>query len=252
MSKDLEGKQPDLSRTTVDPEYDDLNLATEDAEDILDVAFRTMDRGVKEYFSNIVVPTKDSFKKLEVRVAGGDKTILFWKQDLESGRIGLPIMSVNRTGWQFNPGRNTPAEAGSYYYRNFADMDGTRMLLSPREYPVLIDYVLSIWAERKRDIEYIQYQIITRFNPLAEWTVEDEFFRGNMFATFEGATDNSDIDIDANQLAKVRYDLNIKAEGWLPAPTNRIVPTVLGKVNTLDELDTREFLDVIKINPRGI
>lgn len=210
-----------------------------------------MDRGMKEFFSDISIPTEDNYKPLTVRIAGGDKTILFWKQALSTGRVELPVMSINRTNWQFNPDRTTPAVAGDYAYRRFADRDGIRMILTAREIPYLIDYTLSIWALRKRDMERIIHQILTRFDPLAEWTVEDEFMIGSMFATYEGATDNSDIDVDANQWAHVRYDVNLKAEGWL-SRSGRITPTVLGKVSSLEEQDTREFLDIIKSNPRGI
>ena len=124
------------------------------------------------------------------------------------------------------------------------------MVQSPREYPVLIDYALALWAERKRDIEYITYQIITRFNPLARWVVEDEWMCGDIHATLESCTDSSDIDIDANQLAKVRYDINITIEGWLPLP-GRITPTVLGRATSLEDFDTRESYGEIKTSPRG-
>ena len=210
-----------------------------------------MDRGVKEFFQNIDVPTKDGSRKLQVRVAGGDKTILFWKQLMENdNRIRLPVMSVNRTGERLNPARQTPASAAPYYYRHFADNDKSRAVVSPREQGFLIDYTLSVWAERKRDAENILYQIVTRFNPIAEWTVQDEFMCGNMIATYGGTTDNSDTDVGANELAKIRYDYTIQVEGWLPLSA-RIVPTVLGKVTELAELDTREFFEVIKFNARG-
>lgn len=212
-----------------------------------------MDRGVKEFFQNIDVPTKDGTRKLEVRVSGGDKTILYWKQlglGEPDNRIKLPVMSVNHTASRLNPAKITPASVGPYYYRRFADNDKSRMILAPREQGWLLDYTLSVWAERKRDAEYILYQIVTRFNPVAEWTVEDEFMCGNMYATFGGVTDNSDTDIGANELAKVRYDYNIQVEGWLPLP-GRVVPTVLGRVTELAELDTREFFETIKSSGRG-
>lgn len=241
--------QPNLNRVetkTADP----INQATEDVDSFMPLLFKQMDRGVKEFFSDITVPTKDGVRKLDVRVAGGDKTILFWKQLMEEdNRIKLPVMSVNMTGWQLNPERLTPASVGPYFYRSFADRDGSRMGLYPREYSVYISYTLSVWTERKRDMGYIGTQIVTRFNPIAEWTVEDEFMCGNMIATFEGGSDNSDIDVDANTLAKVRYDYNIKVEGWLPL-SGRVVPTVMGQVQELAELDTREFFDIIKPSPR--
>jgi len=234
--------------------HDPINTATDDVNNVYPNGLRTMDRGIKEFFQDIDVPTKDGNRKLEVRIAGGDKTILFWKQlmDVDSeNRIKLPVMSVNRTGWQWNPMRQTPASAGHYFYRRMADKDGTRAIVSPRELGVFVDYTLSVWTERKRDMEYIDYQIISRFNPLAEWTVCDEFMQGNIIGKFTGATDNSDIDSDPNQLAKVRYDFNIQIEGWIPLP-GRIVPTVLGKIQTIGEQGATEVFEVIKPSSRRI
>lgn len=249
MPAQLQNK-PNMIRSE-STDNDPINVATEDVHNVFPIGFRNMDRGVKEFFKNIDVPTKDGTRKLDVRIAGGDKTILFWKQLMETdNRIRLPVMSVNQTGFRLNPARHTPASVGPYFYRRFADREGSRMALAPREYSVLISYTLSVWAERKRDMEHINYQIITRFNPLAEWRVEDEYMRGNIVAKLENVSDNSDIDIDPNQLAKVKYDYNIEIEGWAPL-SGRIVPTVLGEVNELAELDTREFFEVIKPNARG-
>jgi hypothetical protein len=136
-------------------------------------------------------------------------------------------------------------------YKRFANKDGTRIIQTSREIPYLIDYTLSIWANRKEDIENVLYQIQIRFDPMAEWVVEDEYMRGSMFGTFEGANDNTDIDIDANQWAKVRYDVSIKVEGWIPR-SGRITPTVLGKVTSIEDLDSGEFFDIVKSNPREI
>jgi len=234
--------------------HDPINIATEDVDNVFPQGLKTMDRGIKEFFQNIDVPTKDGTRKLDVRIAGGDKTILFWKQlqsaDSEN-RIKLPVMSVNRTSWNWNPQRQLPASVGPYFYRRLADKDGTRAVLSPRELSLLIDYTLSVWTERKRDMEYISFQIMSRFNPLAEWRVSDEFMNGYIIGKLEGSSDNSDIDMESNQLAKVRYDFTIKIEGWVPLP-GRIVPTVLGKVQTIKEQDTGEFFEVIKPSSRRI
>jgi hypothetical protein len=240
--------QPNTNRS-IPVEYDPTNVDVDDVLDVLDVAFHTMDRGVKEFFSDIVVPTKDGMKPLTVRVAGGDKTILFWKQALSTGRVEVPIMSVNLTGWNYDPNRATPAVAGPAYKR-FADQDGTRAIRTPREIPYLLDYTLSIWTFRKKEMGYILHQIQSRFDPMAEWVVEDEFMCGHVLATFEGGTNNNDIDVGAEEWAKVRTDLSIKVEGWLPR-SGTIVPTILGQVTSLEELDTREFFGAIKSNPRG-
>jgi hypothetical protein len=241
--------QPNVNRViaqTADP----INTATDDVDNRLPIGYHTMDRGVKDFFSDIEVPTKDGTRKLDVRIAGGDKTILFWKQLMDAdNRIKLPVMSINRTSIQPNTNKLTPASSAPNFYKRFADQDGTRMTISPREYSVLISYTISVWTERKRDMEYIVFQVMPRFNPIAEWRVQDEFMSGNIIGKLDSVTDNSDIDMEANQLAKVRYDFNLQIEGWLPLP-GRIVPTVLGRVQDLAELDTREFFEVVKSRPR--
>lgn len=242
--------QPNLNRIkTID--HDPINVATEDVHNVFTDGYEHIDRGLKEFFSNIDVPTKDGTRKLDVRIAGGDKTILFWKQLMEEDpRIKLPVMSINRQSKQLNPMRHTPASAAPYFYRRYADSDKSRIILAPREKSVLMGYVLSVWTERKRDMEKILYQIEVAFNPLAQWTIEDEFMRGDITAKLENVTDNSDIDADANSLAKIRYDFNIQVEGWLPL-SGRVVPTVLGRVTALADLDTREFFETIKFNGKG-
>lgn len=215
----------------------DVNLnQPEDVRSVVVKGFHAMDKGLKEYFSDIDVPTADGNRKLEVRVAGGDKSFLVWKQDLKSGRIKLPVMSINRTSWRFNPDKFSPPYINMT--RKFTtDNDGSRMVLTYRPWPALIDYGLSIWTERKRDIEYIIYQIQTRFHPLAEFSIDDEGgLRGTVIMKMNDITNNSDIDIGAEELAKVRYDISLTMEGWLPLP-EKILPTVLGKVGSFHEID---------------
>jgi hypothetical protein len=228
---------PNLARVDTKT-FDNEKTSTTDVAPVLPTGFDTQDRGVKEYFSGIVVPTRDGMKPLTVRVAGGDKTILFWKQDLTSGRIQLPVMSVNRGGWRFNPMKFSHPSMPAY--RRFADRDGTRMVITPREWPCLIDYTLSIWTERKEDIEYVQYQIVTRFHPLAEYSVQDEFMSGLVQAKLNSVTDVSDKDTAPDSLAKVKYDIGITIEGWLWLP-GRVVPTVLGNVQVLQEASGEVF-----------
>lgn len=229
---------------TPDPLTDTTNtLVGETQDDILVPGMKTMDRGVKEFFKDLQVPTKDGVKSVVVRLAGGDKTILFWKQELETGRVELPVMSINCTGWQFNPNKFSPAHMPAYKF--LADRNGSKMGVMPREYPLLANYTLSVWAEKRRDLEYIVWQVVTRFNPVAEWTVQDEFMRGNIYATMEGVSNNTDIDVNANELSKVRADINIKIEGWMPLPA-KYVPTVLGQIQTVNEI-TGEFLEIFRM-----
>jgi len=219
----------------------DLNInRPEIIKETLGRAFYGMDAGMKAFFENIQVPTKDSSRPLTVRIAGGDKTFLLWIQDLRSGRIQLPVLSINRTAWRFNPQKFSPPYIPMT--RKFAQTDGSRIVLAYRPWPCLIDYTLSFWTERKRDMEYIMQQILIRFNPLAEFRIQDD---GGLVGTVQmklgECTDNSDIDIGAEELAKVRYDVNVTIEGWLPLP-EKVLPTVLGKVITLHEQDGK-FLE---------
>lgn len=224
----------------------DINLnQPEDVRSILTTGMYAMDAGIKKYFEDIQVPTKDGVRPLTVRVAGGDKTILQWSQDLHSGRISLPVMSVNRSGWRFNVDKFSPPYINMG--RRFVNVDGSRMALTYRPWPALIDYTLSVWAERKRDIEYVAYQVQTRFNPLAEFRIEDESgLRGYVQLRFGDVTDNSDIDIGAEELPKVRYDFSVTMEGWLPLP-EKILPTTLGKAVSLHEMNGK-FLEALNSN----
>lgn len=241
MSQTLPG-EPDPVQT--DLLVSDINVnKPEIIKDVLVQGFYSMDKGMKQYFSEIQVPTKDSVRALTTRISGGDKTFLQWVQDLRSGRIQLPVLGINRTSWRFNPQKFSPPYINMS--RRFADIEGKRIILTYRPWPALIDYSLSFWTERKRDMEYIMHQILIRFNPLAEFTIDDEAgMRGNVQLKMGEAVDNSDIDIGGEELAKVRYDVNVTMEGWLPLP-EKVLPATLGKVMSLHEKDGK-FLETFQ------
>jgi hypothetical protein len=219
-------------------------------------ALHHVDNGIKRYFSNLQVPTDDSVRtdQVPVRIAGGDKTTLYWKQairgELRNGRIKLPVMSINRESFEFNPLKFSPAYMP--VARRFANSDGSRMALTYRPYPVLLNYTLSMWAERKRDIDYMLFQIAPRFNGgLAEFSVDAGIVTGTIVMKMNNYTDNSDIEKEASDLALVQYDMSITAEAWIPLP-EKIVPTVLGAAVTLVEDPTGEFLEVGRVGPASI
>jgi hypothetical protein len=238
---------PDVSKDS-EITYDPTNLnGPVDVNTILPIGLHTVDEGVKNYFVGMKVPTKDGQRDLTVRVAGGDRTFLFWKQDLTANRIQLPVMSINRTGWRWDPMRFSPPYIEMT--RRFVHQDGSRVALVYRPWPCLIDYTFSLWTERKRDIEYIMYQIVTRFNPLAEIIIEFEALKGNIRGKIGEVTSNSDIDIGAEELPKVRYDIGTTWEAWLPLP-EKVMPTILGKVGIFAEY-SGEILDVIDFDESG-
>lgn len=239
------GPLADQSRLEENDEilYDQTNAnSPEDVRSTLVMGFATMDNGVKQWLSDVRVPTGDGHRFMNVRIAGGDKTFLIWSQDFRTGRIKLPVCSINRGTVRFNEQKYSPPV---HPIARRYNAEKTRVTKTFRPWPCLIDYDLSIWSERKRDAEYIIYQILTRMNPLAEFVVEDDYIRGNVQVRFGDYTDNSDIDIAGDERAKVRYDVNITIEGWLPLP-EQTVPTVLGRVGEVKDFNLNSFLESLR------
>ena len=212
--------------------FNKINIGTDDTRNILPMGFQTMDEGIKQWLSDIVVPTKDGQKKVTVRVPRSDRTVLIWQQELKEGRIRLPVISVHRNSETFHAEKFSPP-----YHRMrrmFADKAGTRLALIYRPRHYLLEYQITAWTEFKQDAEYIKYQMLTRFSPLAEIHIADEYLQGNLIMKFGSATDNSEIEAAKNTLAKVRYDFTLSAEGWLPLP-EKLTPAILGKVQVLQD-----------------
>jgi len=201
-------------------------------EEFLTPAFRALDSAMKQYWSGIRVPTKDSYRFMRIKIAGGDKSLMIWNDDLKEGRARLPVASVSRTSHNFNAEKYSPA-----YHPMTMKYLNTRGTMSARVFrptPWLVDYEMTIWTEHKLDVEYILYQVLTRFNPLAEFRMFDGKLEGNVQMKFNGSTDASDKEAGYDQHANVRYEVTFTAEAWLPLP-EKIVPTVLGRVASLKE-----------------
>ena len=194
--------------------------------------FRALDEAMKAYWSGMRIPTKDSYRFVRVKVAGGDKSLLYWRDQLKDGRVRLPVASLNRSGHEFNPDKFSPSylEMGRRYLNNRMD----RVALIYRPVPFLVRYDLIVWANYKRDADYTLYQVLTRFNPLAEFVMCDQHLKGSVQLRVEGSQDASDKEIGFDQRAKVRYEFGMTAEAWLPLPET-IVPTILGHVGTIGE-----------------
>lgn len=201
-------------------------------EEFLQPGFRALDDAMKQYWSGMRVPTKDSYRYMRVKVAGGDKSLLLWADDLKEGRVRLPLAVLDRTGHEFNPEKYSPAYHAMT--ARYLSTRGDRVAIVYRPVPFLVEYTLTIWAEHKRDAEYILYQVLTRFNPLAEFRMSDGKLEGNVQLRFGGSSDTSDKETGYDQHANVRYEVTTTAEAWLPLP-EKIVPTVLGRVAVVRE-----------------
>lgn len=211
-------------------------------EEFLIPGFRSLDEAMKNYWSGMRVPTKDSYRFMRVKVAGGDKSVLFWRDELQGGRVRLPVASLNRTGHEYNPDKFSPPilSMAKRYTSNRLD----RIARVRRPVPFLVDYDLIVWAEWKRDADNVLYQILTRFNPLAEFTMFDSHLSGNVQLRFGGSSDASDKEIGFDQKPNVRYEFKMTAEAWLPLP-EKIVPSVLGHVTVIREEINNKVGDIL-------
>jgi len=206
---------------------------SQEVREILPVGYRTMDRGLKNYFAGMPVPTRDGTRIMQVRVAGGDRPYLVWAQDLRLGRVTLPVMSIKRVDDAHNPEKFSPAHF-HWMSRRFLDSDCSRIALAFRPVAALVNYTLSVWGEHKRDLEYVNYQVRRRFHPAAEFMVEDEHLRGSVFLKYNGETVAVDDEVPADQRANKRMDFSVSMEAWLPLP-EKVVPSILGTVTSLKE-----------------
>lgn len=201
-------------------------------EEFLQPGFWSLDGAIKQYFSGIRVPTKDSYRFMRVKIAGGDKSLLVWADDLKEGRVRLPLAAISRDGHEFNADKYSPRYHPMAF--RFLNTRGDRVAKIYRPIPFNVNYKLTIWTERKRDAEYVIHQILTRYAPIAEFKMFDGKVAGNVQLRYGGCNDASDKEVGHDQHANVRYEITTTAEAWLPLP-EQIVPTVLGRVTSLKE-----------------
>lgn len=201
-------------------------------EEFLQPGFWSLDSAMKQFWCGIRVPTKDSYRFMRVKISGGDKSLLIWSDDLKEGRARLPLAAISRESHEFNKEKFSPS-----YHAMTARYLSSRGNLAAKVFrpvPFLVDYKLIVWTERKRDVEYILHQALTRFNPLAEFRMFDGKISGNVQLRYGGCTDASDKETGFDQHANVRYEISTTAEAWLPLP-EKIIPTILGRVTLLKE-----------------
>lgn len=231
----------------------DASARTNYVQEFTTSGFRCLDESVKHYWTGIRVPTKDSYRLLRVKIAGGDKSLLIWADDLKEGRARLPVASISRTSHEFMPEKYSP----TYFPMTYRHLNSEKSLAAQifRPVPYLVSYTMTLWTERKRDIEHIMYQVLTRFNPIAEYRMFDGHLRGSVYLKYKGMSDTSDKETSFDSHANVKYELNFDAEAWLPLP-ERIVPTVRGVVTSLREVTgkiiAQDKIDTLAGNDFGL
>lgn len=207
--------------------WEEHRVESSDVEDFTGRGFYYLDSAMKHYWSDIRVPTKDSYRFVRTKVAGMHKSLQIWNEELKHGRVKLPVISISRTGHDYNVQKFTPPY--SPFKKRHLNNARSMIALSYRPVPYIVNYTLNIWFEHKTDADYVMYQILTRFNSMAEVFVSDDHTCGGVQMTFKSSTDASDKEAAAEQYAKVKYEVSYSAEAWLSIP-EKIMPTILGTV----------------------
>ena len=222
----------------------DKNMAPEEVREVIVNGFFALDEGFKNWLSGIRVPTKDSYKLVSTHVVAQDRSILAWAQEFTDGRVPLPIISIQRNSWTFNPTHFHPPYLP--FIKQYTDRSMRRMRLIYRPIPFKVEYVCTIWAEYKQDIEYISIDIIKKCNPMAIFYVQDEFMSQTVRVFNNGVTNQSDIDIGPDR-PKVMYEWSATLE-YAICINEKIVPTILGRIISIKEAVTEEPYDVYRVS----
>jgi len=235
---------PALEKKNVSVIDSPVNYAPEEIRQVATKGFFALDDGFKNWLSGIKIPTLDGYKVATAHVVNQDRSILAWAQEFIDGRVSLPVISVQRTSWNFDVTRFTPPYVP--IRGEFTDSTMRRKRMIYRPIPFKVEYSCFIWSEYKQDAEYIDNDIIRRCNPLGEFMIEDEYYTQIARVKHTGTSDNSDIDVSKDR-AKVIYNLNFTLEYALPI-NEKIVPTVLGRVATIRESPVGEVFDVYRVD----
>ena len=212
--------------------WEEHRVVPYDIEEFLYPGFRYLDEAMKNYWSDIRVPSKDGYRFIRTKVAGMRTSLEVWTEDLKHGRVKLPVMSISRGPHKFNPNKFSPPYHPIAY--RFLNARRTKSAGIFRPAPYNVGYTLSIWAESKRDAEYVVYQVATRFNPLAEILVNDGHVTCPVQMKDYSGNDVSDKEATAEQYAKIKYEATYTAEAFLSLP-ERVMPTILGTTQVIGE-----------------
>ena len=216
-TKDIEGSQ------NID--------ATKHINQIPQYGFYHIDLAVKNFFDGIKIPTKDGHKTIEIIVIGGQKDYLYFKQDYMKSRdrVKLPILSINRTSWNFNP--NKYSIPYLHAFQKFTDRDKFIAKKYYRNWPFIINYSAAIWSSTKEDAELLMAEILPRFDPLASIQIQTDEIGGTIQSKLVSCNDSTDIELSPDDLVKVRYDMSFECQGWLALKSIEM-PVIRGIVYT--------------------
>jgi len=219
-----------------DDDIIDVNFV-EDVRETYPVGFKLMDRGIKNYFSGIRIPTGSGLEHytiLPVRISAADPdTLIYSDQHLRGGRIELPFLAITRTDENYDNKRYSPPIR--HIFRHMLNC-GKKSELVYRPIPYLINYTLDIMSEHKSEAEYALFSIISKLNPIGSFFLEERSMgmAHEVILNPINSADNSDLETDPNTRQYIRKTITISMEGWLPTPT-KVVPNILAKPLSIKE-----------------
>ena len=212
------------------------------------VAFHALERALKHYFSDIPVPAKDHVRFMQVQVSGGKRATLYWNQSLQEGKAHLPVAAISSTkDYEFNYEKYSMP----YFPMRIRYLNSSRTKCAKvfRPLPVLINYTITVLAEHKRDMGYIQTHLLRRFNPYAEIMMDDGRVQGTVQLYYKGASNTTEEEVGFDQEEMISWELRFQADAWLPLP-ELVTSTVRGTVSvwrerceTFSSLSVPAFLD---------
>lgn len=208
-------------------------IATEYLKGGLLNGFEALDEAMLNYFSDIRVPYQDGYRFLRIKIAGGDRSVQIWKNELNNGRTTLPVAAIDRTGDSHNKFKYSPPILPmKVRYLNREKSKAAKVF---RPAPFNVEYTMLVWAEHKTDMEYIHHQIATRFSSsMAEFRMSDGRIQGNVQVTYGGQSDTTDKEVGERDYAYRRREYKFTAESWLALP-EMYGHTVLGRVRLVNE-----------------
>jgi hypothetical protein len=199
---------------------------------VLDLEYRRLVSS--EDFTAIAPTARPTVKRtINIVYANMDRSVALIAQPLRNGSIDSPGISFYISDVQFSPEKSRPHE--NYYTRRYKD--NNRNITSVAKVPPLLEYQVqysvNIWAVYLQEMDILQYQLVTEFNPQKFFWIgesnygmnyggdrENREHRGQWaHATLSAMSDVSELEPGDAQNRALRYEVNFTiTNAFLPQP----------------------------------
>jgi hypothetical protein len=199
---------------------------------VLDMEYRRL---VSSEDFTVIVPANRPLVKRAINVvyANMERSVALIAQPLRNGTIDSPGISFYISDMQLTAEKSRPRE--NYYTRRYKD--NNRNITSVAKVPPLLEYQVqysvNIWSVYMQEMDILQYQLITEFNPQKFFWIgepvfgmdyagdrEDREHKGQWaHATLNAVADVSELEPGDAQNRALRYDINFTiTNAFLPQP----------------------------------